>query len=55
MAKAFITGVGPVSAIGEGADQFWEALIAGRCGVEKVTRCDVSQSASKIGAEVRKA
>ena len=53
MAKAFITGVGPVSAIGEGVDQFWTALIAARSGIAKVTRCDVSRSASKVGAEVR--
>jgi 3-oxoacyl-[acyl-carrier-protein] synthase II len=42
-----------VSAIGEGVDTFWDALLARRCGIGPVTRCDVSRSGSKIGAEVR--
>ena len=53
MTKAVVTGLGPVSAIGEGADSFWEALVAGRSGIRSITRCDVSRSASKVGAQVR--
>jgi 3-oxoacyl-[acyl-carrier-protein] synthase II len=53
MTKVVVTGLGPVSAIGQGADQFWEALVGGSCGIGPVTCCDVSKSASKIGAEVR--
>lgn len=53
MTKAVVTGLGPVSAIGEGVDRFWEALVAGNSGIRSITRCDVSRSASKIGAQVR--
>jgi 3-oxoacyl-[acyl-carrier-protein] synthase II len=53
MTKAVITGIGPVSAIGEGIDEFWKNLLSGRSGVARITRCDVSRSDSKIGAEVR--
>src|SRR5438046_464127 len=53
MTKAVVTGLGPVSAIGEGVDQFWEALLGGHSGIGPITRCDVSRSTSKIGAEVR--
>src|ERR1700720_495231 len=53
MTKAVVTGLGPVSAIGEGVDRFWEALVAGSSGIRFITRCDVSRSASKIGAQVR--
>jgi 3-oxoacyl-[acyl-carrier-protein] synthase II len=48
-----VTGIGPVSAIGSGRNEFWDALIAGRHGFGPVTLCDVSQSPSKIGAEVK--
>jgi len=48
-----ITGVGPVSAIGCGRDAFWSSLIAGEHGFGPVTQCDVSDSPSKIGAEVK--
>src|SRR5687768_1770433 len=48
-----ITGLGPVSAIGCGKTAFWESLVAGRHGFGPITRCDVSQSPSTIGAEVK--
>ncbi len=49
---AVITGLGPLSAIGCGRNAFWEALLAGRHGFGPITLCDVSDSPSKIGAEV---
>jgi 3-oxoacyl-[acyl-carrier-protein] synthase II len=48
-----VTGLGPVTAIGSGRDEFWSALTAGQHGFGPVTLCDVSGSPSKIGAEVR--
>lgn len=48
-----ITGIGPVSAIGFGVDSFWTALVAGTSGIGPITRCDVSRSPSKVGAEVK--
>src|SRR4051812_31486686 len=53
MTKAVITGIGPVSAIGSGVDQFWTALARGESGIGRITRCDISRSDSKIGAEVK--
>ncbi len=32
--EVVITGIGPVSSIGVGCKAFWEALLAGRCGVQ---------------------
>jgi 3-oxoacyl-[acyl-carrier-protein] synthase II len=52
-ASVVVTGVGPVSAIGSGRNEFWTALVEGRHGFGPVTLCDVSRSPSKIGAEVR--
>lgn len=51
--RAWITGLGPISAIGCGRDAFWDALMSGRHGFGPITLCDVSDSPSKIGAEVR--
>ena len=48
-----VTGVGPVSAIGSGRNEFWSALIAGCHGFGPITLCDASHSPSKVAAEVR--
>jgi 3-oxoacyl-[acyl-carrier-protein] synthase II len=48
-----VSGLGPVSAIGSGRDEFWAALTGGKHGFGPITLCDVSQSPSKIGAEVK--
>ena len=50
--SAVITGVGPVSAIGTGRNEFWEALTAGRHGFRPITLCYASRSPSKIAAEI---
>jgi 3-oxoacyl-[acyl-carrier-protein] synthase II len=51
--EVLVTGLGPVSAIGSGRNAFWNALTSGQHGFGQITHCDVSQSPSKIGAEVR--
>ncbi len=47
-----ITGLGPVSAIGSGRNEFWSALMDGRHGFGPITLCDASASPSKVAAEV---
>ncbi len=47
-----VTGVGPVSAIGTGRNEFWDALVAGQHGFRPITLCDASESPSKIAAEI---
>jgi 3-oxoacyl-[acyl-carrier-protein] synthase II len=48
-----VTGSGPVSAIGCGRNEFWDALVAGRPGFGPITLCDVGDSPSRIAAEVK--
>lgn len=48
-----VTGIGPISAIGSGRDDFWHALIAGRAGFGPITLCDPGDSPSRIAAEVK--
>lgn len=47
-----VTGLGPVSAIGCGRNEFFSALLAGRHGFGPITLCDASESPSKVAAEV---
>jgi 3-oxoacyl-[acyl-carrier-protein] synthase II len=51
--KVVVTGLGPISAIGSGRNDFWDALIAGRHGFGPITLCDSSTSPSKIAAEIK--
>jgi len=51
--RVAVTGIGVVSPIGIGKDRFWESLTAGRSGVGRVTRFDVTGWDTQIAAEVR--
>jgi 3-oxoacyl-[acyl-carrier-protein] synthase II len=51
--RAVVTGVGPVSAIGSGREDFFAALMAGRHGFGPITLCNAGDSPSKIAAEVK--
>jgi 3-oxoacyl-[acyl-carrier-protein] synthase II len=48
----WITGVGAATPLGHAHDTIADNLLAGRSGVRRVTRFDVAQHASQIGAEV---
>jgi 3-oxoacyl-[acyl-carrier-protein] synthase II len=50
--RVAVTGIGVVSPIGIGKDRFWENLIAGRSGVGRITRFDVTGWDTQIAAEV---
>jgi 3-oxoacyl-[acyl-carrier-protein] synthase II len=48
-----VTGLGVVTSIGHNAADFWQSLLAGRSGVDRVTRFDPTDYPCKVGAEVR--
>ena len=50
--RVVITGIGLVSSLGIGTAANWAGLIAGRSGVTRVTRFDVSGYACQIAAEI---
>ncbi|HEQ99286.1 MAG TPA: beta-ketoacyl-[acyl-carrier-protein] synthase II [candidate division Zixibacteria bacterium] len=50
--RCVITGIGPVSPIGTGKDNYWDSLKKGISGVRKVTRFDISPYPSQVAAEV---
>src|SRR5262245_14101420 len=52
MRGAAITGLGPVSAIGTGVEDFWTALVEGRSGLRRLTRCEPVKRGCAVAAEV---
>ena len=48
-----MTGLGTVTALGESVDEFWRNVVAGKSGVSRIERVDVSDIMTKIGAEIK--
>ena len=51
--RVVVTGLGVVSSLGQRVDTFWEALLAGRCGVDRIASFDPSPFDCQIAAEVK--
>ena len=50
--RIVITGVGVISPIGIGKEQYWEGLREGRSGIKPITLFDTSRFKVKAGGEV---
>ncbi len=51
--RIVITGMGAVTPVGIGTEQYWNALIAGACGIGEITSIDVAGLPIQQAAEVR--
>lgn len=51
--RVVVTGLGVVSPIGVGVEDFWKSLIAGQNGIKRITRFDPSDFRSQMAAEVK--
>lgn len=51
--KALVTGIGVVSPLGIGVENFWANLLDGKSGIGPISYFDVSGFNSKLGAEVK--
>ena len=51
--RVVVTGLGAVTSLGHDVGAFWASLVAGRCGIQRVSLFDPAEFASQIGAEVR--
>ncbi len=51
--RLVITGMGAVTPIGTGVDTYWNNLIDGICGIDRITRFDASSLAVQIAAEIK--
>jgi 3-oxoacyl-[acyl-carrier-protein] synthase II len=50
--KVVVTGIGPVTPVGVGRVDFWDALVSGRSGLGEVTLFDASDFPVRIAGEV---
>jgi len=51
--RVVVTGLGIISPVGNTVPQAWDAVLAGRSGITRVTRFDPSRLASQIAGEVK--
>ncbi len=51
--RVVVTGLGVVSPIGIGREVFWQALMDGKNGIDKITRFDATDYPSQIAGEVK--
>ncbi|MBI3880009.1 MAG: beta-ketoacyl-ACP synthase II [Verrucomicrobia bacterium] len=51
--RVVITGAGVVSPLGQSLDELWNNLLAGQCGIDRITSFDASAYDCKIAAEVK--
>ncbi len=48
-----VTGIGAVTPLGNDVPSFWEGLIAGRSGIDRIASFDASRVDSKVAGEIR--
>ncbi len=48
-----VTGLGVVTPLGHQVDAFWSSLLAGHCGIDRITAFDVSAFDTQVAGEVK--
>jgi 3-oxoacyl-[acyl-carrier-protein] synthase II len=51
--RVVVTGMGVVSSLGQRIEPFWENIVAGKCGIDKITSFDPANFDCQIAAEVK--
>ncbi|HEY9173091.1 MAG TPA: beta-ketoacyl-ACP synthase II [Verrucomicrobiae bacterium] len=51
--RVVVTGMGLATPIGQTLDTFWNNLITGQCGIDRITRFDAAAFDTQIAGEVR--
>jgi len=51
--RVVITGMGAVTSLGIGVDEFWNSIKAGKCGISTVSKFDVTDYPTKVASEVK--
>ena len=51
--RVVVTGMGVVASLGHDVNDFWANLLAGKCGIDRVSLFDAKDYSCQIGAEVR--
>tara|TARA_B100001769_G_scaffold267027_1_gene253933 strand:- start:154 stop:1413 length:1260 start_codon:yes stop_codon:yes gene_type:complete len=50
--RVVVTGLGTINSHGVGIDKLWSGVLSGKSGIRKIESFNVSELASKIGAEI---
>ena len=53
MKKIVITGMGAVTPIGVGVDEYWKNLLDGKSGIDRITSFDPSELAVQFAGEIK--
>ncbi len=51
--RVVITGLGALTPIGNNTNDFWNGIKEGKCGIDEITRFDISNFKVKLAAEVK--
>ena len=51
--RVVITGLGALTPIGNTANEFWDGIKTGKCGIDKITKFDVTDFKVKLAAELK--
>ena len=51
--RVVITGLGAVTPIGNNTNDFWEGIKEGKCGIDEITRFDITNFKVKLAAELK--
>ena len=50
--RVVVTGIGPVTPVGTGVDDFWKGMTSGRNGVRRITQFPTDDLSVKVAGEV---
>ena len=51
--RVVVTGIGVITPVGKGKEEFWNNLLEGKSGIDMITRFDTSEYPAKIAGEVK--
>lgn len=53
MRRVVVTGLGAVTPIGNNVKDFWDGIVEGKCGIDKITAFDTTNFKVKLAAEIK--
>ena len=53
MKKIVITGMGAITPVGIGVDEYWKNIVAGKSGIDTIKSFDPSELAVQIAGEIK--
>lgn len=51
--RVVVTGMGAITPIGNNVEEFWNSLVEGKCGIDKITHFDTTNYKVKLAGEVK--